>query len=69
MAVGLGGVPDDATTERAANLATSGLWFTAVRAVDEVAEAVGIEVKKTPFQALKANAYCERLIGTTAKWS
>jgi transposase InsO family protein len=32
--------------------------------VDEVAEAVGIEVKKTPFQAPKANAYCERLIGT-----
>jgi hypothetical protein len=54
---------------RAANLATSGLWFTAVRAVDEVAEAAGIEVKETPFQAPKANAYCERLIGTTAKWS
>jgi putative transposase len=32
--------------------------------VDAVAEAVGIEVKKTPFQAPKANAYCERLIGT-----
>jgi putative transposase len=32
--------------------------------VDAVAEAVGIEVKKTPFQAPQANAYCERLIGT-----
>jgi len=32
--------------------------------VDEVAKAVGIEVKKTPLQAPKANAYCERLIGT-----
>ena len=32
--------------------------------VDEVAKAVGIEIKKTPVRAPQANAYCERLIGT-----
>jgi transposase InsO family protein len=31
---------------------------------DAVAEAGGIEVIKTPLKAPKANAYCERLIGT-----
>jgi transposase InsO family protein len=32
--------------------------------VDEVAKAVGIEVKKTLVRGPQANAYCERLIGT-----
>ena len=32
--------------------------------VDQVAEAVGIEVTKTPLCAPRANSYCERLIGT-----
>jgi transposase InsO family protein len=32
--------------------------------VDEVARAVGIEIKKTPVRAPQANAFCERLVGT-----
>jgi hypothetical protein len=33
--------------------------------VDEVAKAMGSEVKKTPVRAPQASAYCERLIGTS----